>query len=69
MTDQVLKTWQEIADYLRKSISWAKDAAKTDGLPVLRSIGPNPPRNVWTTTTLLNVWLSKKMQEQKKLDT
>lgn len=62
----VLLTWREIAEYLRKSKAWAKKAAKTDGLPVLRCIGIKAPRKVWTTTTLLDVWLSKKIQAQKK---
>ena len=61
----VLLTWREIAEYLRKSKSWARKAAKEDGLPVLISRGPRRVRKVWTTTSLIDTWLSKKILEVK----
>lgn len=61
----VLITWHEIAGYLRKSVSWAKQAYKEDGLPVYRCIGSKPSKKVWTSTTLIDIWLAKKILEQK----
>ncbi len=64
---QVLQTWAEIASYLRRSVSWAKKAHKENGMPVITCKGiRGPHKRVWTTRTLLDVWICKWSLEQRK---
>lgn len=57
---EVLQGWKEIAAYLRRGVRTVQAWAT---LPIMRSAkGRN--RRVWTTTGLIDIWLSRNIEKQ-----
>jgi len=65
---QVLVTWKEISGYVRKSIPWIRKKVNEQGFPVLmkKGGGPGLPRKVYTTTSLIDIWIAKQIQQQRQ---